>query len=190
MLVLAAAAAPFIHGETPLWPVGALWAAVPVHRFAKWWRGGAGASGGGGGGAAAAPFHVVPEDVWGKRVMRAGAPWCNASGGGGEWAWCGAPLSFFEREHFTLGELWPARRVRFYDLRLPVPNQPWAVLERAFGARCRHIARLDEHGGVEADTRAREHARLRRPASVRTLGARQRLRERWAWLMQHASHAH
>lgn len=55
-----------------------------------------------------------------------------------------------------------------YDLRLPVPHAPWALLNRTYGASCGHTARIDEHGGVAVNLRLRRYAHLRRPAQVRT----------------------
>jgi len=169
VLVLAAARSPFIHGETPYWPLGASWVAAPAYSLATWWHGGR-------------KFHVIPEDVLGKRVMHSGAPWCNQTGG--EWVWCGAPLSYFEHEYFIEGELFPTRTIRMYDLEVHVPRQPWAVLTRAYGERSHYIARLDEHGGIEADLRRPEHASLLQPARVRTLSMGTRLVQRWHWLIQ------
>ena len=54
-----------------------------------------------------------------------------------------------------------------YDLRLPVPHAPWALLNRTYGASCGHTARIDEHGGVAVNLRLRRYAHLRRPARVR-----------------------
>jgi hypothetical protein len=89
-----------------------------------------------------------------------------------EWAWCGGPpLSYFQDEYVTGAELFPIREVRFHGIRAPVPRDGWPVLRRAYGASVGHMARMDEHGGVWADLRDPEHARLRRPARVRQVGA-------------------
>ena len=61
----------------------------------------------------------------------------GATGRANGWAWCGGPhLSFFQAEFFAHGELFPLRRRAFYDLRLPVPAEPWALLNRTYGADC------------------------------------------------------
>ena len=96
-----------------------------------------------------------------------------------EWTWCGGPaLSYFQDEYLTAAELFPTRVVRFYDLELPVPREPWALLNRTYGRDCAYMARLNEHGGVTADLRRPEHARLSLPAPV-TPGGRPRMWRRW-----------
>lgn len=71
---------------------------------------------------------------------------------------------------------WGRSQVRFYDLDAPVPREAWAVLRRAYGRACAEVARVDEHGGLRADLTDPCHARLLRPAPVRT-------ERRW-WLPQ------
>ena len=157
-----------MHGETPLWPV---WAPplAPLWRWlaASWLRG---------------RYYVIVDDVYRKRLMADDGRWCDAArtlGGGaaaavraetdGEWAWCGGPhLSFFQDEYFAHGELFPLRRRAFYDLRLPVPHDPWALLNRTYGADCAVVARMNEHDDAEADLRRPEFRYLTRPARVRT----------------------
>ena len=52
VLVLGRAAAPYLHAETPLWPLGCTWWAAPLHALhAALLRLGGGGGGGGGGGA-------------------------------------------------------------------------------------------------------------------------------------------
>ena len=50
-----------------------------------------------------------------------------------------------------------------YDLSVPVPREPWALLNRTYGRACAHVAHLNEHGGVEVDLRLRQFARLKGP---------------------------
>ena len=107
-------------------------------------------------------YYVIPEDVHAKSLMADDSRWCEegtagppagvAAGreGGGPWAWCGGPpLSYFHKEYFAPGELFPLGSRRFYDLRLPVPNHPWALLRRAYGGDCGHIARLNEQRAAQ-----------------------------------------
>jgi hypothetical protein len=103
---------------------------------------------------------------------REGAPeWSEYRDGALEWSWCGGPpLSYFQDEYLTGAELFPVREVRFHGIRAPVPRDGWPALRRAYGQSVGYKARIDEHGGVWADLREPEHARLRRPASVRRLG--------------------
>ena len=168
VLVLALSDAPLMHGETALWPI---WAPplAPLWRWlaASWLRG---------------RYYVIVDDVYRKRLMADDGRWCDAArtlGGGaaaavraetdGEWAWCGGPhLSFFQDEYFAHGELFPLRRRAFYDLRLPVPHDPWALLNRTYGADCAVVARMNEHDDAEADLRRPEFRYLTRPARVRT----------------------
>lgn len=175
VLVLGAATAPYQHGETTWWPPGGLWWSRPVH--AAWSRYLA-ASG------ASSRYFVIPEDVERKLSMADGcARWCDRCGPRGgervapavsapagaawrnEWVWCGAPLSYFQAEFFEAAELFPARRLRVYDLALPVPLMPWALLNRTYGPACGHVAFLNEHGGHEFVLSRYAHFRL--PARVR-----------------------
>lgn len=151
VLVLAAAPAPFAHGETRWWPP---WAPYTAHSWqwaaSRWYR---------------RRFYVIPEDIDRKALLVDAARWCRDDA---EWAWCGGPpLSYFQDEYFEEEELFPARVLRFYDVDVRVPRLPWALLERAYGAHCRHIARVDEHGGGEVDLRDPAHARFLQPAAVR-----------------------
>ena len=57
--------------------------------------------------------------------------------------------------------------MRLYDIDVNIPNDPWASLNRTYGPECAYMARVDEHGGVLADLRKPEHARLKRPAAIR-----------------------
>ena len=140
VLVLAATSAPFMHGETLLWPPWGLLLAAPWHALSA-----AGLL------AAAAitellrpqhdraddSYYVIPEDLWRKSLMADDARWCQPGGGHAAWeawSWCGGPpLSFFHAEYFAPGELFPTRTVSFHGLRLPVPNAPWALLNRTYG---------------------------------------------------------
>ena len=115
---------------------------------------------------------MIPEDIDRKALLVDAARWCRDDA---EWAWCGGPpLSYFQDEYFEEEELFPARVLRFYDVDVRVPRLPWALLERAYGAHCRHIARVDEH----VERPARDCARVRRAefqfrdARVRADGAR------------------
>ena len=181
VLVLGATTAPYQHGETAWWPPACTWWSGPVH--AAWSAFLARPSS-----RRARRYFVIPEDVVDKLSMASDghARWCDRRTGqrasstralGGrsssrawadEWVWCGAPLSYFQDEYFEEAELFPARRIRMYDLSVPVPREPWALLNRTYGRACAHVAHLNEHGGVEADLRLRQFARLRRPARVRT----------------------
>ena len=168
VLVLAAAQAPFMHGETWAWPPWGALLAGPYHWLqARWHR------------ISAQPLHdgvfyVIPEDVRRKVLMADDRRWCRGErghidgSGPPEWAWCGGPpLSYFHAEYFAPGELFPATKRAFHDLRLSVPRDAWALLRRAYGRDSSHIARLNEHGDAVADLRMPEHAALRKPAKVR-----------------------
>lgn len=161
VLVLVAADAPYMHGETPFWPPWAPFLASPYHRTAAtWYR--ARAQGRG-------SYYVVAEDTVHKALMTGSDRWCNngTSDFTSEWAWCGGPpLSFFHAEYFAPGELFPIVFVRFHGLRLPVPHRPWGLLHRAYGHDCAYVARLNELAGATADLRRSEHARLRAPAAI------------------------
>ena len=166
VLVLAATHAPFMHGETPLWPFWAPLLARPYHWLAVAWRRAVSRDEGGG------AYFVIPEDVSRKSIMSDGAPWCLlppldvGAQDEPEWAWCGAPLSFFQDEYFSPGELFPLSRRRFHDLHVTVPNTPWALLNRTYGHDVAYIARLNEHAGARADLRLVENRHLLVPASV------------------------
>jgi len=75
------------------------------------------------------------------------------------------PLSFFQSEYMYLSEFFPRRWIRMYDLDVPIPYEPWAVLNRTYGLDCAYVARMNEHGGVMADLRSQENTRLTRPAA-------------------------
>ena len=57
-----------------------------------------------------------------------------------------------------------------YDLEVQIPRDPWALLNRTYGPKCGHIARLSEHGCIEVDLREPAYEHLRLPAKVRTAG--------------------
>jgi len=162
-LVLALSDAPFMHGETRMWPIWGPWLSGPYCRMASAWHD--------------QRFYVIPEDIDRKSIMAPGSSWCNASGAGyearrggytqpAEWAWCGPQLSYFHAEYFAFAELFPSRSLRMHGLLVKVPREPWALLERAYGSSCRYIARIDEHGGIKLDLRHPENAWLRKPAAV------------------------
>jgi len=185
VLVLAASHAPFMHGETPLWPLWSLPLAWPYHALAVAWRRlvvrlspcGGGSSGECGGGV----YYVIPEDVRRKSLMSDLTRWCalpllHCNGHSScdspapveaEWAWCGEPLSYFQDEHFAPGELFPLASHAFHEMRLAVPHAPWALLNRTYGNDVGYIARLNEHAGARADLRLPEHKQLLTPARVR-----------------------
>ena len=175
VLVLAAARAPFMHGETPFWPLWGLPFASVYQRLALMAQqlrskllGNTGPDG---------TYFVIPEDVRHKCMLGNASNWCSLAklhadpkeAVGAEWAWCGTPLSFFQDEYFAPGELFPFIRGRFHNLRLPVPQQPWALLHRAYGRDVAHVARLNEHGGARADLRLAANQHLLSPARVRHL---------------------
>eukprot|EP00658_Telonema_sp_P-2_P030232 TRINITY_DN22870_c0_g1_i1.p1 TRINITY_DN22870_c0_g1~~TRINITY_DN22870_c0_g1_i1.p1 ORF type:complete len:326 (+),score=49.87 TRINITY_DN22870_c0_g1_i1:79-1056(+) len=150
VLVLAQSSAPFIHGETAWWPPQIV--AQLIHAMASlvWQQ----------------TFWVIPEDVDHKLLMHNSSRWCQQS----EWSWCGGPaVSYFQGEYFLEHELFPVRFVDFYNLKLPIPHDPWASLNRTYGTRCGYIARLSEHGSIEFDMRLPENAHLREPANVSLL---------------------
>ena len=166
VLVLGAADAPYMHGETPLWPPWGPLLAAPWNALAAaWLRGSATAKH-----KAAvedAAYYVIPEDVWRKSLMADDDRWCDRAMSGG-WRWCGGPpISFFHAEYFAPGDLFPLRSIRLHGLRLPIPNRPWAILNRTYGHDCAYIARLNEHRDAVADLRMAEHAHLAKPARIR-----------------------
>jgi LicD family len=172
VLVLAATHAPFMHGETPLWPIWSLPLARLYHQLAVAWRRLSSADDRGG------AYFVIPEDVSRKSLMSDASRWCEMhaldEGKGvpakpSELAWCGAPLSFFQDEYFAPGELFPTGRVRFHELHVAIPHAPWALLNRTYGHDVAYIARLNEHAGARADLRLAEYRRLLAPAQVRRL---------------------
>lgn len=169
VLVLAAAQAPFMHGESWYWPIWGLAFAAPYYWASAWWqrahRGGE-----------AQTFYVIPQDVVRGSLMSDDSRWCrpapraNADGTHTEWIWCGAPpLSFFQDEYFAAGELFPTGHRRFGGVRVRVPRAPWAVLNRTYGDDCAYMARLNEFSGARADLRRPENARLLAPAKVEQL---------------------
>lgn len=165
VLVLAATRAPFMHGETRLWPPWGLVLSSLYHSIATSWL--AGSDDG-------EPHFVIPEDVTHKSLMGDMSRWCplapvESAKASDEWAWCGAPLSFFQDEYFAPGEYFPLSQRRFHGMLVTVPQSPWAVLNRTYGADCAYIARLNEHGGARADLRLPKHKALLSPAPVRTL---------------------
>ena len=162
VLVLGASDAPYMHGETLLWPPWGILLASAWQMVAGAWRRATEGQN--------ASYYVIPEDVWQKTLVRDRTRWCEPPRGRERagLTWCGGPpLSFFHAEYFTPGELFPVRTVRFHGLRLPIPRQPWALLNRTYGRDCAYIARLNEHRDAVADLRRREHAHLRLPARVR-----------------------
>jgi hypothetical protein len=162
VLVLAAADAPYIHGETPLWPLWAPLLARPYRRLAAAWQRLGAPSG-----AATGPHFVIPHDIWRGALMSDEARWCAHDSG--EWAWCGTPVSFFQDEYFAPGELLPLRWGSLHGLRVRLPADPWALLNRTYGEDVGYIARLNEHAGARADLRLPHHQRLLAPAPVQRL---------------------
>ena len=164
VLVLSATDAPYMHGETPLWPLWGPLLARPWHWLsAAWLR----ATTSQEAASSSSRYHVLPEDVWRKSLMADPTRWCDDKEGDA-FAWCGGPpLSFFHAEYFGPGELYPLRRIAFHGLKLPVPNNPWALLNRTYGADCAYKARLNEHRDAVADLRLAENAHLRKPARVK-----------------------
>ena len=65
VLVLAAASAPYMHGETRLWPPWGTLLATPYHALASAWHRISAAPGSDGGG----PHFVLAEDVARKQLM-------------------------------------------------------------------------------------------------------------------------
>lgn len=56
-----------------------------------------------------------------------------------------------------------------YDLDVPIPNAPWALLNRTYGDDCRFMVRMNEHDGAGPfDVRLPENAHLLHPANVDT----------------------
>jgi len=180
VLVLAATHAPFMHGETPLWPIWALPLAGPYYSLSVLWRC-IGLYLSWGGADSGRAYFAIPEDVASKSLMSDDARWCalpplnlnslteDAHSKEAEWAWCGSPLSFFQDEYFAPGELFPLERGRFHELQVALPRSPWALLNRTYGHDVAYIARLNEHDGARADLRKPEHHRLLAPAQVRRL---------------------
>lgn len=153
VLVLAQTTAPFLHGETPWWPPEVTLAG-PIHALASALH--------------QQLFFVIPEDVHMKLLMGDKSRWCKSAGQ--EWEWCGGPqVSYFQDEYFKRDELFPPRYIDFYNLRLPIPKDPWSSLNRTYGTKCGHIARLSEHGSIEFDMRLPENAHLREPANITVL---------------------
>eukprot|EP00656_Telonema_subtile_P000279 TRINITY_DN10142_c0_g1_i1.p1 TRINITY_DN10142_c0_g1~~TRINITY_DN10142_c0_g1_i1.p1 ORF type:complete len:206 (-),score=33.54 TRINITY_DN10142_c0_g1_i1:107-724(-) len=153
MLVLARTTAPFLHGESPWWPPEVTMAG-PIHALASALH--------------HQTFYVIPEDVHQKLLMSDDTRWCQSTDR--EWEWCGGPqVSYFQDEYFKEGELFPVKYVDFYNLKLPLPHDPWASLNRTYGVECGHLAKLSEHGGIIFDTRLPENAHLREPANVTLL---------------------
>ena len=191
MLVLAASDAPFGHGELPWWPPWGPWFARPAHRVSALWRrmwtanslGRAermGESEQGDGTPSSSrdwtSVFVIPEDVYRKDLMADHVSrWCSVEPQqhAAEWTWCGGPpLSYFQDEYAYAHELFPPRWIRWYDVDLPIPNEPWAMLNRTYGRECGFVARMNEHGDAGPfDLRLPEHAHLRRPAAVDTRAA-------------------
>ena len=177
VLVLGAASAPYMHGETQLWPPWSRALAKPYHWLATLWHGAAAtgssssskrSSSSSRDGGNVNLYYVLPHDVRHQNLMATDELWCKERSD--EWVWCGGPpLSFFHAEYFAPGDLFPLGTARFHGLRLPVPRRPWALLNRTYGPDCAFVARLNEHGDAAADLRKPEHARLRLPAPVRRL---------------------
>jgi hypothetical protein len=187
VLVLAAAEAPFMHGETILWPPWGIFLARAYNKLmavslsmadALLTRDGGTLQGGAAG--ASGRFYVIPEDVYRKSLMADETRWCdekeadNDDRNGGESSsrrvWCGGPpLSFFHAEYFAPGDLFPLHMAPFYDLQLPVPHRPWALLNRTYGHECAYIARINEHSDAVADLRRPQHSHLLKPAPVKHL---------------------
>ena len=173
VLVLSAARAPFMHGETWLWPAWAPLLSTPYNaalaaflRLARHLGIVEGDADGGDG-----VYYVIPEDVPHKALMSdVGSRWC-ATYGSEDWRWCGGPpVSYFHAEYFAPGDLFPLGKSRsFHGLQLPVPRRPWALLNRTYGSDSAYIARLNEHSDAMADLRLPEYARLRTPARVKQL---------------------
>ena len=163
ILVLGASHAPYMHGETPLWPPWSVLLARPVQALSTVWLCITAAI------TIAAdnpsPYYVIPEDVWRKSLMNDVSRWCARTDA--PWSWCGPPLSFFHAEYFAPGDLFPVQHVRFHGLRLPVPQRSWALLNRTYGHDCAYRARLNEHADAMADLRLAEFAHLTEPARVR-----------------------
>ncbi|KAH8065930.1 methyltransferase domain-containing protein [Aureococcus anophagefferens] len=144
--------APWAHGETPKWP--------PLAEA----RGGEGRARGARQPGGPADLLVIPEDVHWKNLL-----FDPAAGRGRRrgLAWPGPHVSYFQDEYFEASEFEPFRSLRLYDIDVNIPNDPWASLNRTYGPECAYMARVDEHGGVLADLRKPEHARLKRPAAIR-----------------------
>jgi hypothetical protein len=174
VLVLSESDAPYIHGETRLWPPWAPLVAVPWAFIASL--------------LSVDRYFVIPEDIDQKLLMTNADRWCKGKGkesstvpdrispggteGGrseeGEWSWCGGPaVSYFQDEYFRADELFPTKKMRFYDFHVNIPDKPWALLNRTYGPDCANIARLTEHDGATVDLRLPEYQRLRKPAGVK-----------------------
>jgi hypothetical protein len=140
VLVLGRSPAPYMHGETLLWPPWGVLAARPWHLLASriLYDG---------------LYYVIPEDVSEKLLMSDPARWCGGAAGraaggsrgemgapgagaSGEWEWCGGPpLSFFQGEYFKEAELFPAKKLQFYDLQVrdatpAAPSPPRVAIPR------------------------------------------------------------
>ncbi|KAJ8598539.1 hypothetical protein CTAYLR_001343 [Chrysophaeum taylorii] len=147
VLVLANASyAPWVHAETPLWPPWGLPAAKIADNIFR----------------DDSSFLVIPEDVWTKQLCADRSRWGEAN------VWNGPRVSYFHQEYFRATEFFPIREMQIYDLRVNIPNDPWASLNRTYGKECSYVARLDEHGGARVDLRDPRYAYLRRPAPVNT----------------------
>ena len=159
ILVLAASGAPMLHGETPWWPPfsttqAMLWSWIMplVHNDT---------------------FYVIPEDVYGKVLMRDRGRWRSHAADSNvdtpvatDLAWSGVQLSFFHSEYFRAHELFPLGTLTMYDFEVRIPHDPWASLERTYGPHCRYVARLSVHDCIEVDLRLPEYASLVEPAKV------------------------
>lgn len=168
VLVLGSSPAPYMHGETPLWPPWTLLLATPWHYLSTAWLRLTAAWTDTDDGTL---YYVIPEDVWRKSLMASHSRWCSRVSEA--WRWCGGPpLSFFHAEYFAPGDLLPVRHVHFHGLRLPIPHRPWVLLNRTYGFDCAYRARLNEHADAMADLRLPEHAHLLEPARVQ-------LKARW-----------
>ena len=110
-------------------------------------------------------FLVIPEDVTWANLLFDPARWNRTKKG--DWTWPEAHVSYFQDEYFLDSEFEPFSNLRLYDdFDVNIPNDPWASLNRTYGPTCSYMARVDEHGGVLADLRKPEHAKLREPAPV------------------------
>ena len=155
VLVLAKSTyAPWAHGETPNWPPLSQKLAAAKDALAALDNR-----------ADPPTFLVIPEDVHWKNLLFDPGRWTRTPGS--DWAWPGPHVSYFQDEYFEASEFEPFRSLRLYDIDVNIPNDPWASLNRTYGPECAYMARVDEHGGVLADLRKPEHARLKRPAAIR-----------------------
>jgi hypothetical protein len=104
------------------------------------------------GGSRLGEYFVIAEDVAHKQLMRSEANWWRRARSDAEWEWLGPPVSFFHGEYFKVEEYLPLKELQFYDFKVNVPNDPWASLNRTYGDKCGHVARLDERGsGVSSN---------------------------------------